>query len=846
MPPTVKKYILIGIGFVFAVLLAAGFLQLLLYAIVNFFLSPILAIINFFTPEQQEATINANSELIEAISAYESIVTIGDNGQYIINDETSELIINAFESNAIDTEAMGLSSNEFGNMIQKYVEAEMKTLYPKTNAPGNEMEGSIIIKRQFANSGTLKELIYEPWSTFKNRTDENAVNYFSINPETFELCIAEKGNSTIYKDKNGNVIQGNSTGITIKGYEYQTLVQNYSVPFYFLINLHVISLDTKFMNDVVDKVLNEESPIVITFVETLAEKVTTINYDGYDNTTYELEQVQNGSPEPVQGEESSEMPVLPSNVYKNIDESNATEYSEEAYQYHQEIVSANTVQMYVTNADTLFKKTEKKIEGVSTTDNNYSERILIPLESNTQRSSTTNPNWVQIKTNTRFLKEAINIKNTGKSFTVVDVETQIREKVEDFANFIREQYPNVSDNLTSTPRMLFNSLQENEATQQCEKIMRFVIAMLDGNKYGVTLDDLEYLLLDSDSYQTVSSEDLLERYYRQFINFIPQTTTIEGERYYIITEDLEGNPIVGNGVDANEFSGIYSIEIGDTIPVEVVDAKEEEILLERRDAIKVLTSSLDLDLESHQINALTLRSFDFKDETDYGLGNFGELYKNTEYWNPGVDNKFDEETTIADYNVKLFTEFWAQPYDPNTISKRRSEWTLFQTGYYDKLGEREPKVSAERILEMCESVMKDLLSHNVHYSLTNLVWNDIERSNNFSRYGCCCATYVSVVLYRTGALTKEQLNPYNYNYCGSGGMNDMLYAAGWKKVSIQDAQPGDVGVWPAHTFIYAGGNEIWDQNSGCISSDGDAPKRGTLKCWNSYKSKPGLIMWRMP
>ena len=74
----------------------------------------------------------------------------------------------------------------------------------------------------------------------------------------------------------------------------------------------------------------------------------------------------------------------------------------------------------------------------------------------------------------------------------------------------------------------------------------------------------------------------------------------------------------------------------------------------------------------------------------------------------------------------------------------------------------------------------------------------------------------------------------------------MLHAAGWKKVSIQDAQPGDVGVWPAHTFIYAGGNEIWDQNSGCISSDGDAPKRGTLKCWSSYKSKPGLIMWRMP
>ena len=129
---------------------------------------------------------------------------------------------------------------------------------------------------------------------------------------------------------------------------------------------------------------------------------------------------------------------------------------------------------------------------------------------------------------------------------------------------------------------------------------------------------------------------------------------------------------------------------------------------------------------------------------------------------------------------------------------------------------------------MCEIVMNDLLDNNVHYSQSNLMWNNIEESNDFSRYGCCCATYVSVVLYRSGALSAEHINQYNYNNTGtvdSGGVNTMLRDAGWQKVSEEEAQAGDVCVYNGHTFIYAGGNEIWDQTSGCISSSGGAPRR---------------------
>ena len=150
--------------------------------------------------------------------------------------------------------------------------------------------------------------------------------------------------------------------------------------------------------------------------------------------------------------------------------------------------------------------------------------------------------------------------------------------------------------------------------------------------------------------------------------------------------------------------------------------------------------------------------------------------------------------------------------------------------------------------------MQDLLNHNVKYSLTDLCWNNIEQSNDFSKYKCCCATYVSVVLYRTGLLTEEFINKYNYNYTGEingGGVCTMLRDAGWILINVDAAQPGDVCVYDGHTFIYAGGNAIWDQNSGCISSSGNQPARGTLNLWNYYKNKCSdsgkkLYVWRAP
>lgn len=157
--------------------------------------------------------------------------------------------------------------------------------------------------------------------------------------------------------------------------------------------------------------------------------------------------------------------------------------------------------------------------------------------------------------------------------------------------------------------------------------------------------------------------------------------------------------------------------------------------------------------------------------------------------------------------------------------------------------------SSGSIIECCISVMEDLINRGVRYTGT-LYWNDIEASKQSS--GCVCATYVTLVLYQAGLLEKDHINKYNYNYCGSGGVSDMLEAAGWtlvgrKGTSINDLEPGDVINVREHVFIYAGDNYYYDQRCAVWSTYGAAPtgdkRYGTTDYLNKY---PTIEIWRAP
>lgn len=122
--------------------------------------------------------------------------------------------------------------------------------------------------------------------------------------------------------------------------------------------------------------------------------------------------------------------------------------------------------------------------------------------------------------------------------------------------------------------------------------------------------------------------------------------------------------------------------------------------------------------------------------------------------------------------------------------------------------------TAERILDACKEVTNTFLNRQGAYYSTDadLVWGDIERS--YQCLGICSTTYVSLVLYVSKIFTEEQLNAYNYNWSGEGGLSSLLKGAGWIKVEPAEIQPGDIAINPGkHAMIYAGNSTFYDQET---------------------------------
>ena len=202
----------------------------------------------------------------------------------------------------------------------------------------------------------------------------------------------------------------------------------------------------------------------------------------------------------------------------------------------------------------------------------------------------------------------------------------------------------------------------------------------------------------------------------------------------------------------------------------------------------------------------------------------------------GYNGDMWRNATTPESAAVAFCWSFERPGSPN-VSLRQQK----AREYYEQFKGKTRPVGASSILAACEEVTQEFLNRNGRYSLTNLIWGDIERCWEESQC-ICCASYVSLVLYRAGVLTPEQINAYNYQYTGSGGVGDMLAAAGWHQVSPAEAQPGDVvNDYECHALIYAGNGQCWDQTSCVISSKGYPPSRTTV----SY-DLTGCQIWRAP
>lgn len=457
---------------------------------------------------------------------------------------------------------------------------------------------------------------------------------------------------------------------------------------------------------------------------------------------------------------------------------------------------------------------------------------------------------------------------------------QIKEKTDNTLKEGDEGYPNFStiymssdaarNNITGAEDWLFEVLANNETTANMVELTKYMLYCATGMDFGVKTYEFElYNIADFTGVGT-SSEELFLEYLHYWESSGNPPTNADGTKY-IIHDDGAGHPTVGNGVDIEnsgykqEFidAGYTDFSIGVEIDKGFVDSIEVMIIDEKTSGVEDRVSGLGL--TDYQLNALKSRAYNcgvYGEPPDLpgALGprngkTFEEAYD--VYWTE-EDDLFEEKVEIPDFTHSLYVNYMDEPvtakdvgYLPGLERRRKSEWALFQTGYYGyetNIDKWHPSGGA--IVDAAYAVADHFMNSGVtvHYAgddvsgATNngriCIYENIEGSyripiENPQRFGVVCATFVSLALRDAGIFSDDTINGYYYNSCG--GVTSMLQDAGWQRItSYSELQPGDIWFEPGHVAIYVGDGKYIDQ-AYCVITSSGKDKRGQLRTANSSK-----------
>ena len=560
-----------------------------------------------------------------AYSKFPSVVT---EGGFITNSKDAEVIRNG----GIDKYAEGIVVG-----IKEYLEADHSGY--SSHATGESTETSSIESRVF----NMKYLSPEELEEMKSEDVDKAMKYFTLNDDKklVSLSWTMQEDGTIEIKENSAV-------------DFRTSLQKYMMPFEYLLYFYMDTEYRGFSEKLADIVLDSE------IVMTLQDNVTTSQVSVTEETKTEKKNK-------VEWE-------ITSSTGGAISETCGTRTD-------------------ITYIETWCVKVYK--------DNSYSKKVLKMGDKEeiivdapgkvTETEDATYEEWIT-EDGTEKRKETKTHRISNSYDTSGD------RKVEGVTNKFVDLYIKEEMNARIKEDWLFLILENNEKTVNLLDLTKYLMFLASNTDYGVT--EFDFSTFDFSSFQETGSQmGLLVEYIHYFEHSTPPPTNADGTKY-IIENDGAGNAVVGYGVDifnggfVDEFTQAgYPTHIGGEVDKEFVDNLERREIQECLDAINSITAGLNL--KGYQINALVSRAFNcgIAGAVSFTRGspsmNFVDSY-NT-YWNES-DDQFEAKDSNANFTHSLYTQYMAKPvtaqgygYMPGLETRRKSEWILFQTGYYDVL-----------------------------------------------------------------------------------------------------------------------------------------------------------------
>ena len=698
------------------------------------------------------------------------------------------------------------------------IEGYIKYKFVEENSEGKEVKNDDDATSRYDNleqekvTDTIDSKVFklsyipkEDFDKYVTDSDKNALNYFTIDDEG-QLITA-----TWSTDDSGSVkIQNNST-INLK-----TALQNYIVPYAYLMYFYIEADYTDFSSDLADEIL--DSTIILALEDNVSTSESSVTVENKkvsqsDSLSYDWTSV------------SSEIQKTES-CNTNID-----------------IIFADTWCAKLVDKD-IYKDDLLNVEFGQTKNINMpgtvSDSTSDSISEESEAEKGTDTSGDNQYSYTVFKRTVTKNHQISNSYKKGNKEVTGNESI--FVNLFKEHdmYKRIND------KRLLIVLEKDSRTANLVNLTKYLMYMATDVDYGVKEFDFSTYkneeFTDTNSGGGSSASDLLVKYVHTWENASPPTNS-DGTKY-IIEDDGAGHPTVGYGVDINNSGylelfkkGGYPTNIGGEVDKDFVDSIEKKIMESNIKTVKAKTAGLNL--TGYQINALVSRMYNCGPNGTLNSRNgktFVEAYK--AYWNQNTDDYYVKKNKSADFNHKLYTNYLNQPTTTNhgktylrgLERRRKSEWTLFQTGYYDNINEWHTEGGS--IVEIAKTIHEYMEKNNYTYCVyehnsyeeckdgNHGLETTFEKSKTGKKH-TCCATYVSWVLQEAGYIKdSEHINSANE-------LQTLLKNKGFKKINnASDLQPGDVLCYDHHVEIYAGDNKVYNAGSGKAIRSASPHKRG--------------------
>ncbi len=806
-----------------AIAVAHLIIQFLPYILIAVLVVSIVAsVIKFITVNNGSYSQGKENNVPNAVEETLSDIEISKTGNaysYDVNlDEKVEELMQKLNSktNILSTYISEEKQKEY---LKTFIKADfitqnfkIGTADPKTS---DRLNGSIIVQRSDSDGkvSTLQFIDYETFNKYVTESNSEVFKYFSTN-EDGQLVIAQSYNHTKTLDTNlpgEESVNVQEYTISEMALDYKSALSSYAMPFNLLWALLVKSTEEDFVYELAKLALDTEITITAydNYMRTEEQEESTFAMSGrkvlrirqflkHFGTITTMEREQNFETGDTTYHRKLTEITETRNVTVNVTSANtwiANYKNEYTYEQFPETNTPNEIE----KGNGALQSIDREMTKAELAEDSFAKQVLNDLEhekvDGVVYTILGGRITAEIKENTR----SGSVKSYGNTYKEgtpqVDEKTDINAKEPNFCTILKK-YPRAEEKIMSAVDWLFEMMANNtENVTNMTDLIKYLLYKATGQDLGVT--ELNESWLKPSTFTAINSsasQQLIEYIHMLEGGYSPKMNA-DGTKY-IVVSDGYGNAAVGWGVDifnsgyADKFiQAGYSTEVGAEIDKDFVDAIEAEIISNIAQEVNNRTSGLNL--KGYQKNALISRAYNCGVNGALGLRNgltFVEAYQ--KYWNEATDDYYERQSNVANYSHDLYTEYMIDPRTSNGIysdglaKRRKSEWTLFQTGYYDVLNQRHSEGSAT-IIEAAHKIHKHMEDYKYTYSLTtlpgtaNIAWN--MRTS-------CCATYVDWVLAEAGYKKADESLIH-----GACTLFRVYQEKGFMVIeNYSDLQPGDI------------------------------------------------------